>query len=403
MRIIVVGAGPAGLFYSINASCLGHEVVLLESNEKAGKKLFITGKGRCNVTNACEGKEFLNNVVTNAKFLFSSLSKWNSFDTIDFFNSHNCPLVIERGNRVFPKSYKAYDITDTLVRECRKNGVSIKFNTKVLEINKINNEFVVKTNFSNFTSDALVIATGGKSYSQTGSKGDGYLFAKKFNHTIIDPVPALCPIKVKENFQKEMLNFTLKNVTLKATSGKFENNEFGDLEFLSNALTGPIALTTSSLINRFDDVTLSIDFKPALSEEQLDNRLLREIKNYEKGTVLDLIKKVLPSAVIPMFLSKLDVDQDESLVYLTKENRYKIVNLIKSFPFSYAGLDNIDRAIVTSGGVDIKQINPKTMESKLVPNLYFIGEVLDIDAFTGGFNIQIALSTAYSAANALKE
>ena len=403
MRIIVVGAGPAGLFYSINASCLGHEVVLLESNEKAGKKLFITGKGRCNVTNACEGKEFLNNVVTNAKFLFSSLSKWNSFDTIDFFNSHNCPLVIERGNRVFPKSYKAYDITDTLVRECRKNGVSIKFNTKVLEINKINNEFVVKTNFSNFTSDALVIATGGKSYSQTGSKGDGYLFAKKFNHTIIDPVPALCPIKVKENFQKEMLNFTLKNVTLKATSGKFENNEFGDLEFLSNALTGPIALTTSSLINRFDDVTLSIDFKPALSDEQLDNRLLREIKNYEKGTVLDLIKKVLPSAVIPMFLSKLDVDQDESLVYLTKENRYKIVNLIKSFPFSYAGLDNIDRAIVTSGGVDIKQINPKTMESKLVPNLYFIGEVLDIDAFTGGFNIQIALSTAYSAANALKE
>lgn len=403
MRIIVVGAGPAGLFYSINASCLGHEVVLLESNEKAGKKLFITGKGRCNVTNACEGKEFLNNVVTNAKFLFSSLSKWNSFDTIDFFNSHNCPLVIERGNRVFPKSYKAYDITDTLVRECRKNGVSIKFNTKVLEINKINNEFVVKTNSSNFTSDAVVIATGGKSYSQTGSRGDGYLFAKKFNHTIIYPVPALCPIKVKENFQKEMLNFTLKNVTLKASSGKFENKEFGDLEFLSNALTGPIALTTSSLINRFDDVTLSIDFKPALSEEQLDNRLLREIKNYEKGTVLDLIKKVLPSAVIPMFLSKLDVDQDESLVYLTKENRYKIVNLIKSFPFSYAGLDNIDRAIVTSGGVDIKQINPKTMESKLVPNLYFIGEVLDIDAFTGGFNIQIALSTAYSAANALKE
>ena len=402
MDIIVVGGGASGLFFSLNASKKGHNVTVIERNEKVGKKLFITGKGRCNVTSDSDNKTIMNHIVNNPKFLYSALNRWSSVDTINFFSSHGCPLITERGNRVFPQSGKSYDIIRTLHSECIKEGVIFIYKERVMSAYKNNERFVVKTqNGRIFQSDALVIATGGKSYSATGSSGDGYHFASSFSHHIISPVGALVPLKVKETIPSSLFNLTLKNVTLKASGEKFSFSEFGDLEFLPSSLTGPIALTLSSYINRKDNVKLELDLKPALSEEQLTNRILREIKEKRNSVVLDLLKTLLPISFISLFLSKCDVEENKSLDVLLKEERDKIVLYLKHFPFTYAGLDNIDHAIVTSGGVDVKEINPSTMESKLVKNLFFIGEVIDVDALTGGFNIQIAFSSAYLASEAL--
>lgn len=402
MDIIVVGGGASGLFFSLNASKKGHNVTVIERNEKVGKKLFITGKGRCNVTSDSDNKTIMNHIVNNPKFLYSALNKWSSVDTINFFSSHGCPLVTERGNRVFPQSGKSYDIIRTLHSECIKEGVIFIYKERVINAYKNNERFVVKTqNGRIFHSDALVIATGGKSYAATGSSGDGYHLASSFSHHIISPVGALIPLKVKETIPSSLFNLTLKNVTLKASGEKFSFSEFGDLEFLPSSLTGPIALTISSYINRKDNVKLELDLKPALSEEQLTNRILREIKEKRNSVVLDLLKTLLPISFISLFLSKCDVEENKSLDVLLKEERDKIVFYLKHFPFTYLGLDNIDHAIVTSGGVDVKEINPSTMESKLVKNLFFIGEVIDVDALTGGFNIQIAFSSAYLASEAL--
>lgn len=402
MDIIVVGGGASGLFFSLNASKKGHNVTVIERNEKVGKKLFITGKGRCNVTSDSDNKTIMNHIVNNPKFLYSALNRWSSVDTINFFSSHGCPLVTERGNRVFPQSGKSYDIIRTLHSECIKEGVIFIYKERVMSAYKNNERFVVKTqNGRIFQSDALVIATGGKSYSKTGSSGDGYHLASSFSHHIISPVGALVPLKVKETIPSSLFNLTLKNVTLKASGEKFSFSEFGDLEFLPSSLTGPIALTISSYINRKDNVKLELDLKPALSEEQLTNRILREIKEKRNSVVLDLLKTLLPISFISLFLSKCDVEENKSLDVLLKEERDKIVFYLKHFPFTYLGLDNIDHAIVTSGGVDVKEINPSTMESKLVKNLFFIGEVIDVDALTGGFNIQIAFSSAYLASEAL--
>lgn len=402
MDIIVVGGGASGLFFSLNASKKGHNVTVIERNEKVGKKLFITGKGRCNVTSDSDNKTIMNHIVNNPKFLYSALNRWSSVDTINFFSSHGCPLITERGNRVFPQSGKSYDIIRTLHSECIKEGVIFIYKERVISAYKNNERFVVKTqNGRIFQSDALVIATGGKSYSATGSSGDGYHLASSFSHHIISPVGALVPLKVKETIPSSLFNLTLKNVTLKASGEKFSFSEFGDLEFLPSSLTGPIALTISSYINRKDNVKLELDLKPALSEEQLTNRILREIKEKRNSVVLDLLKTLLPISFISLFLSKCDVEENKSLDVLLKEERDKIVFYLKHFPFTYLGLDNIDHAIVTSGGVDVKEINPSTMESKLVKNLFFIGEVIDVDALTGGFNIQIAFSSAYLASEAL--
>lgn len=402
MDIIVVGGGASGLFFSLNASKKGHNVTVIERNEKVGKKLFITGKGRCNVTSDSDNKTIMNHIVNNPKFLYSALNRWSSVDTINFFSSHGCPLVTERGNRVFPQSGKSYDIIRTLHSECIKEGVIFIYKERVMSAYKNNERFVVKTqNGRIFQSDALVIATGGKSYAATGSSGDGYHLASSFSHHIISPVGALVPLKVKETIPSSLFNLTLKNVTLKASGEKFSFSKFGDLEFLPSSLTGPIALTISSYINRKDNVKLELDLKPALSEEQLTNRILREIKEKRNSVVLDLLKTLLPISFISLFLSKCDVEENKSLDVLLKEERDKIVFYLKHFPFTYIGLDNIDHAIVTSGGVDVKEINPSTMESKLVKNLFFIGEVIDVDALTGGFNIQIAFSSAYLASEAL--
>ena len=402
-RIICIGAGASGLFFALNAADEYNEVTLIDSNSKAGRKMYISGKGRCNITNNCDVKEFISNVVRNPKFLYSAINRFAPADTIDFFNTHGCPLKIERGNRVFPVSDRAADIIDCLLKECRKKKVDIEFDQKVTKIEKEDEKFIVYSGKKRYEADKLVIATGGRSYPSTGSTGDGYNFARQFGHEIVQLKSALCPIRIKEVIRHGMLDLTMKNVALTCKSGKFNKTIFGDLEFLPGSITGPIALSMSSLINRIDEVKMSLDLKPALDEQKLDKRLLREIETNPNKDVRYLLTTLLPSGFLDFFIENSETDAAVILNSLTKEKRMKLLNDLKHFDLTYMGLENIDKGIVTSGGVDVSQIDPKTMGSKITEGLYFIGEVLDVDAFTGGFNLQIALSTAYSCALGMKQ
>lgn len=395
MKVAVIGAGTSGLICAYKLKENGHDVVLFDKNEKVGRKIYITGKGRCNVTNNCSWDEFFENVVTNSKFLFSAFSNWNSQDTMELFESNGVPLVTERGNRVFPKSYKASDIVDTLYRLNKNAGVSLKLGESVTKIYKNCEVFVVNTDKNTYEFDKVVIATGGKSYSHTGSTGDGYSFARSFGHTIIKPVPGLCALKVREAVPAKIYGFTQKNVTLKVKNGTSKISEFGELTFYKEGIAGPIALTISSQINKVEseNIELEIDFKPALSEEKLDQRIIRETQNPLNKTVEDLLHKLLPSEILSWFISVSKINTKTEVISLKKEERELIVKWLKNFKLTYLGLDDIDRAIITSGGVSTKEINPKTMESKIVSGLYFAGEVIDVDAYTGGFNMQIAFST----------
>ena len=402
-RIICIGAGASGLFFALNAADEYNEVTLIDSNSKAGRKMHISSKGRCNITNNCDVKEFISNVVRNPKFLYSAINRFAPADTIDFFNTHGCPLKIERGNRVFPVSDRAADIIDCLLKECRKKKVDIEFDQKVTKIEKEDEKFIVYSGKKRYEADKLVIATGGRSYPSTGSTGDGYNFARQFGHEIVQLKSALCPIRIKEVIRHGMLDLTMKNVALTCKSGKFNKTIFGDLEFLPGSITGPIALSMSSLINRIDEVKMSLDLKPALDEQKLDKRLLREIETNPNKDVRYLLTTLLPSGFLDFFIENSETDAAVILNSLTKEKRMKLLNDLKHFDLTYMGLENIDKGIVTSGGVDVSQIDPKTMGSKITEGLYFIGEVLDVDAFTGGFNLQIALSTAYSCALGMKQ
>ena len=400
-KIICIGAGASGLFFCANCDTDIYDVLLIDSNAKVGRKIYISGKGRCNITNNCEPKEFINNIVRNPKFLYSAINRFSPADTIDFFNENGCPLKTERGNRVFPVSDKSSDIIDCLLRKCRQNNVKIVFEESVKEVKKTDDGFTVICNKHEYTADKLVIATGGKSYSSTGSTGDGYRFAREFGHKIIELKSALCPIRVKEKISRDMYDLTLRNVSLKAENDTFHKTIFGDLEFLPGSITGPIALSMSSLINRIDDVRLYLDLKPALDEDALDKRLLREIEKQPQKDVAYLLTTLLPKSFINFFVENTGTDTKCLLNSLTREKRQKLVKDLKDLKLTYMGLEDIDKGIVTSGGVDVNEIDPKSMESKLCKNLYFIGEVLDVDAFTGGFNMQCALSTAYSCAKAI--
>ena len=402
-KIICIGAGASGLFFSLNCADEDHEVLLIDSNAKVGRKMYISGKGRCNITNDCDAKTFIANVVRNPKFLYSAIYGFTPADTIAYFNSHDCPLKTERGKRVFPVSDKSADIIDCLFRECKKAGVKIRFEEKVKEIKKDGDAFVVESDKRKYTADKVVIATGGVSYSSTGSTGDGYRFAKNFGHTIIDLKSALCPMKVKEKIPASLLKLTMKNVSLTAGNESFHKTLFGDLEFLPGAITGPVVLSMSSLINREKDVTLSLDLKPALDEEKLDKRLLREIEKEPRKNVAYLISTLLPKEFCPFFIEHAGIDETTSLSVLSKVQRLDLIKKLKAFPLTFVSLEDIDKGIVTSGGVDVNEVDPKSMESKLCKGLYFIGEVLDVDAFTGGFNLQSALSTGYACAKAIKK
>ena len=402
-KIICIGAGASGLFFALNCADEDHEVMLIDSNSKVGRKMYISGKGRCNITNDCDVKEFISNVVRNPRFLYSAINSFKPADTIAFFNEHGCPLKTERGNRVFPVSDRAADIIDCLYNECKKRKVKFCFEEKVKTVNRNTDGFMIRTDKKEYQCDRLIIATGGKSYPLTGSTGDGYNFAKQFGHEIIELKSALCPLRIKEKINKELLDLTLKNVALTASNTHFKKTIFGDLEFLPGSITGPIALSMSSLINREQDIKLTLDLKPALDEATLDKRLLREIDKEPNKDVRYLLNTLLPKPFIPFFLNNTATDPTVVLNSFSKTMRQQLLKDLKHLPLSYAGLEDIEKGIVTSGGVDVKQIDPKTMESKLCKGLYFIGEVLDVDAFTGGFNLQIALATGYSCAKAIRD
>lgn len=404
MKVLIIGGGPSGLMCALEAAKNNNQVFILEKNEKVGKKIYITGKGRCNVTNDCSVNDFINHVPTNARFLYSALNDFAPKDTISFFNEHGVPLVTERGNRVFPVSYKASDITRCLIKECEKYGVKIYCHSDISSIEKKENKYIVKYNkMMQIEGDALVIATGGLSYPSTGSTGDGYKFASQFGHHIKPTTPSLVCIKVKDQVSYDAQGLTLKNVALHGYNDKFHHCIEGDLTFEKGAIDGPIVLKLSSLVVPCTDLKLYIDLKMALTFEELDARIVKDIKNNQTGRLKDEMEKLLPISMIKDFLTRVDLNPRIPLASLKKEDRLKIVTYLKKYSLDFISFGDYSRAIITRGGIDIKEINPKTMESKLVKNLYFIGEVLDVDAFTGGFNMQIAFSTGYACGKHLTE
>lgn len=407
MKVLIIGAGPSGLMCACKAS-ENNQVIVIEKNEKAGKKIYITGKGRCNVTNNCSTNEFINNVVTNAKFLYSSINHFSCQNTMDFFEKQGVSLVTERGNRVFPYSYHASDITRALVNYCLRNHVDFHYFEKVLSIEERESGYLVITDKSRYEVDKVVVATGGKSYPNTGSTGDGYEFARNLSIDVIPQIPALVPLLINDAIPKDLYNFTFKNVCLSVfnKSGKLIKSEFGELMTMKNALAGPISLTISSLINKMDyhDLYLELDLKPALNEEKLKARIEKDIidlKSKSNSNAYILVRGLVPKGMIELILKRIDVDSNLPIKKISEKNILDLIYQLKHFRFNYIGLDSFERAIVTSGGINVKEINPQTMEVKKHPGLYFIGEVLDVDAFTGGFNMQIALSSGYSAGLAL--
>ncbi len=400
--VIVIGGGASGMMCAIQSAKRGLKVLILEHNEKLGKKLYITGKGRCNLTNDSSVENHLNNIVTNNKFMYSALNAFSAQDTIEFFQKY-VKLKTERGNRVFPVSDKSSDIIKALTKYLNEYKVEIKLNTDVLDVTKNGDIFYIKCdNNIKYTTYNVVIATGGVSYPGTGSTGFGYIIAKKFSHTVVEPKGALIPIKVNEDISS-LNGLSLKNVRLFIKIGKTEYSEFGEMMFTYNSLTGPIALTISSKINKLDikNQTISIDFKPALDVNELDNKFVREFKENSKKELKTYLYSVLPRRFVDYIFEKHYII-NKKIADITRTDRSNLVNLIKKFDFSIKSLDNIEVGIITSGGVDTREINSKTCESKLVSGLYFVGEVLDVDALTGGYNLQIAWSTGFLVGNSLK-
>lgn len=401
--VIVIGGGASGMMASVFSARNGFSTLVLDHNEKLGKKLYITGKGKCNLTNNSSIEMHLNNIVTNSKFMFSALNQFSPQDAMIFFEENGLKLRTERGNRVFPDSDKSSDVIKTLEKTMQRYGVVVSLNENILRVNKTDGTFhILCDNKKKYTCNSLIIATGGVSYSGTGASGLGYEIARDFGHKIIGPKSALCPIVVKEDISS-LNGLSLRNVALNFKSGKINLSEQGDLLFTYNSLTGPIALTMSSKINKIDlnQSELSIDFKPALSYEKLDAKFQREFVEFAKKDLRNYISSLLPSKILDFFIKKTGLS-NKKLSLITKKERDILVNTFKKFDLTINSLDNINVSIVTSGGVDVKEINAKTCESKIVENLYFVGEVLDVDALTGGFNLQIAWSTGYVAGNSLK-
>ena len=391
MKIAIIGGGPAGMMCAIKAA-ENHQVTIFEKNEKLGKKLFITGKGRCNLTNYCDEREFLKNIVNNSSFMYSSIYSFSPFTTYYYFEELGLPLKVERGNRVFPASDKSSDVIKAYEKKLKDLGVKINLNYEVTSIKKVDGKFIIN---GREKFDKVVIASGGISYKLTGSTGDGYKFATDFGHKVIDQVPGLIGINLKNNFS--LAGLTLKNVELKVLKDKkILSREFGEMLFTHRGISGPIVLTTSSKINRLKDFEMYLDLKPALEPEKLDARILRDFHENQNKNLENVMKSLLPRDLIIYVLEGAGISGDKKVNQITKEDRESLVKTIKNFELKFDSLDDIDRAIVTSGGVDVKDIDPKTMESKKVKGLYFIGEVLDLDGLTGGFNIQIANSTGYS-------
>ncbi|PMC82670.1 NAD(P)/FAD-dependent oxidoreductase [Anaerococcus hydrogenalis] len=403
MDIGIIGAGAAGVFTAINAKNKNNKVIIIEKNKQIGKKLFITGKGRCNITNAKFFDEFLDNIVVNKKFMYSSFTNFDNYALMDYLENKGLKLVVQRGDRVFPKSEKSSDVIKFFENLITKNHIDLKLNEKVEKILKDEKgKFLVKTNKDTYSFDKLVIATGGLSYPLTGSTGDGYKFAKEFSHNLIETKSALCPIRFKDKDLDLLNGISLRNVSLNVETKDRNFSEFGEMLIGKDFITGPIVLTMSSLINKSQVKGLYIDLKPALDFEKLDNRIVRDFENDSNKDIVNVLKNLLLNAFVEVILERVKIDFHKKVNQITKEERYKLIDVIKHFKLEFNGLSHVKNAVVTSGGVDCKELNPKNMESKKVQGLYFVGEVTDVDALTGGYNLQIAFSQAYACAEDLR-
>ncbi len=404
MKIVVIGGGAAGLMAAWAAANEGAEVILLEKNSKCGKKIYITGKGRCNVTNDCGADEYLAHVVHGGKFLTGAVWSFPPRALMDHLERGGLRLKTERGNRVFPVSDKASDVTRCLENYCKNAGVDIRLDSEVTKLDILNSTMrgIITKNGEIFC-DRVIVCTGGNSYPSTGSCGDGYRFAGEAGHTVVPPVPSLCGVNLKGGYFKPMQGLSLKNVGLKIYVGGRQVRElFGEMQFTHFGASGPLILTASALINRCEpsSVKLVLDFKPALDDEKLGARLLRDFDEYKNKDISNCLKNMLPSSAVGPLLERCGIGPAKKVNSVTRAERAALLTNLKNFDILFSSLRGFEEAVVTSGGVSLKEVNPKTMESRLVKGLYFCGEVLDCDAFTGGFNLQIAFSTGYAAGRA---
>lgn len=410
MRVIVIGGGAAGMIAAITSSNEGNDVTLIEKTSSLGNKIKITGKGRCNITFDGDIEDFKNNIVKNFKFMYSSFNAFSNVDVVNYFNKLGVKTKIERGGRVFPVSDDANEVVKVLKDELNKKHVNIIYNVSVddfiLDNNKI--KALKLSNNKIIECDKCIIATGGKSYPKTGSSGDGYMYAKKLGHKIVDLKPGLVPLRSNDSICKLLQGLSLKNVTLslKYKGGKEIYKEFGEMMFSHFGITGPIVLSASSKLNRVEnvdnlmqnsDIIASIDLKPALDDDTLDKRICRDFEKYTNKEFKNSLDDLLPKKLIPVIIELSGIDENKKVNQITKEERKRLVKLLKNLQITITGFMPFDIAVITSGGVDVKDINPKTMESKIVKGIYFAGEILDVDAYTGGFNLQIAFSTGYAA------
>lgn len=420
-KVIIIGGGAAGMIAAITAAKNGNQVHLYEKNEKLGKKVYITGKGRCNITNASDMETLFENVVTNKRFLYSSFYNYTNEDIINLLHKAGCETKVERGNRVFPVSDHSSDVIAALASEMKKHSVEIHLNEEVLEILSEGDKVtgVVLQGKRKMNADAVIIATGGLSYPSTGSTGDGYRFAKNLGHSVTPLFPSLVSLHLKGDIFKTLQGLSLKNikVTIKAgkhleneklnkrfAEGKILYEEFGELLFTHFGVSGPVILTTSSFLAQYIsqvEMKLYIDLKPALSNEQLDHRILRDFEESINKQFKNALDHLLPQKLIGVIISLSGIDPEKQVNSITKEERNQLVQLLKNLPFDVMRLGGYNEAVITKGGIAVKEINPSTMESKLVGGLYFCGEVIDVDALTGGYNLQIAWSTGYTAGNAI--
>lgn len=399
-KVIVIGAGPAGMMAAITAA-KEHEVILLDGNDRLGKKLFITGKGRCNVTNAKNISEFFEYIPGNPHFLYSSLYSFTNEDTMNFFENEGIKLKVERGDRVFPKSDKSSDIIRGLSNALSRTNVKIRLNARVTDVKRKNNTiFALEVNNEEILeADHFIFATGGASYPLTGSRGEGQVFAKKLGHNIIPLTPALVPMVVKDAKTKELMGLSLKNVevTVKENDKKVVYKNFGEMLFTHFGVSGPLILTGSRFIEKGKTYKLHIDLKPALNIGELDKRVQKDFSKYLNKDFKNSLDELLPQKIIPMVIEMSGIPEDKKVNEITKEERRRLVNVLKDFSFDLDGLRPLEEGIVTAGGVDIKEIDPSTMKSRLIDNLSFAGEIMDVDAFTGGYNVQIAFATGFIA------
>lgn len=413
-RIAVIGGGAAGMMAAVAASCGGHEVCLYEKNEKLGKKVYITGKGRCNLTNDCDVESLLQAVCVNRKFLYSAFYGFTSQDTIDFFEKSGMRTKTERGGRVFPVSDHASDVIAALADRMKKNGVKVSLHTEVAgllyeydggSISRVRGLRLASG--QEVTADAVIVATGGLSYRTTGSTGDGYRIAKSAGHSVTELSPSLVPMETEGTYAQRMQGLSLKNVEISVFDGKKElYREFGEMMFTHFGVTGPLILTASTAVQKKllqRPLQLFIDLKPALSEEQLDARVLREFEAGKNKQFKTILSSLFPSKMIPVMAECAQIPPEKPVHEISREERRRFVALTKHFPLTLTRLRDYNEAIITRGGVSVREVNPATMESKLVPGLYFAGEVLDLDAVTGGFNLQIAWATGQAAGHAARE